>query len=156
MIARGCFLPRRRLFAQGQPTIYRRMTSFAETSKRAYFWFRLLTMFCIALTLSLSLSSVVTANQNVHHEQDIVRAGSGVATIFCLGNDQSCGLPDHDENKVVPHLHATDAGLFGLPAIEAVKTVNPLVSVGFPLSRCENLDGIEQQALERPPRATCI
>ncbi len=132
------------------------MTTIAKTPKRTKFRFRLLVVFCIALTLSLSVSSVVTANENVHHEQDIVRAGSGVATIFCLGNDQSCGLPDHDENRVVPHLHVADVGLFGLPAIEAVKTVHPLVSVGFPLSPCLILDGIEQQALERPPKATCI
>ena len=132
------------------------MTTFAKTPKRTNFRFRLLVLFCIALTLSLSVSSVVTANENVHHERDIVRAGSGAATIFCLGNDQSCGLPDHDENRVVPHLHAADVGLFGLPVVGAVKTVHPLVFVRFPLSSCLNLDGIEQQALERPPKATCI
>ena len=148
--------PKRRLFVQRQPAIDRCMTSFAKTSKRIKLRSRLLALFCIALTLSLSLGSVVTASENLHHELDVVQAGSGMATIFCLGNDQSCGLPDHDENHVVPHLHAADIGLFGLPAIEAAKTIHPLVSVRFPPSPCLSLDGVKQQTLERPPKVTCI
>ncbi len=132
------------------------MTTLAKAPMRTRWRSRLLSLFCIALTLLLSLSSVVTANENVHHELDVVQAGSGVATIFCLGNDQSCGLPDHDENRVVPHLHAADIGLFGLPTIEPVKTIHPLISVRFPLSPCLNLHGLKQQTLERPPKAACI
>ena len=84
---------------------------------------RWLALFCIALTLSFGASAAASASESAHHEVEFAQAGSPAATIICLGNDRSCGLPDHDENQVIPHLHTVDIGSIGLPAVDAPVTI---------------------------------
>lgn len=113
-------------------------------------------IFCIALTLSFSIGRIVSASESAHHELEVAQAGSLAGTVYCLGDDRSCGLPDHDEDHVVPHLHTADIGLIGLPALEYPVTVRPLAAVSFPLPACLPVEGLKQPTPERPPRPTCI
>jgi hypothetical protein len=76
--------------------------------------------------------------------------------IICLGDDRSCGLPEHDENRVIPHLHAADIGSAGLPAVEAPTVIHELKAEGLPLPASLSVEGLNQQTPERPPRTTCI
>jgi hypothetical protein len=80
---------------------------------------RLLTIFCVVLTLSLGMGVVVAANDAVHHEWEAAQAGSNAHVIYCQGDDRSCGLPEHDENNVIPHIHVAHASVVSLPAIGA-------------------------------------
>src|SRR5712691_4315935 len=103
------------------------MSVFTKTPRLARFRSRLLALFCIALTLSFGASAAVSASESAHHELEVARqTTSSAGTIICLGNDRSCGLPDHDENDVVPHLHTCDIGLVGLPAVDAPTPVHYL------------------------------
>jgi hypothetical protein len=117
---------------------------------------RWLALFCIALTLSLGVSAAASARESAHHEVEFAQAGSPATTIICLGNDRSCGLPDHDENNVVPHLHTADIGSVGLPAVEAPATIHELKAESVPLPACLSVEGLKQPTPERPPRTTCI
>src|SRR4051794_41955885 len=77
---------------------------------------RWLTMLCIALTLTFGARAAVSVSESVHHEVEIAQAASPAVAIICLGDDRSCGLPEHDENKVIPHVHAADIGSAGFSA----------------------------------------
>src|SRR3954465_16096191 len=72
-----------------------------------------LTMFGIALTLTFGARAAVSVSESVHHEVEIAQAASPAVAIICLGDDRSCGLPEPDENKVIPHVHAADIGSAG-------------------------------------------
>jgi hypothetical protein len=122
----------------------------------ARFRSRCLALFCIALTLSFGATAAVSASESAHHEVEVAQAASPVATIICLGNDRSCGLPDHDEDNVVPHLHTVDIGTVGLPAIQAPATVHLMKAESVPLPACLSVEGLKQPTPERPPRTTCI
>ena len=117
---------------------------------------RWLALFCIALTLSFGASAAASVSESAHHEVEVAQASTLVATIICLGNDRSCGLPDHDEDDVVPHLHTVDIGSVGLPAVEAPAMVHQLKAEGVPLPACLSVEGLKQPTPERPPRTTCI
>jgi hypothetical protein len=117
---------------------------------------RWLALFCIALTLTFGASAAVSASESAHHEVEVAQASSPAGTIICLGDDRSCGLPDHDEDNVVPHLHAVDIGLVGLPAVEAPATVHQLKAESVPLPANLSVEGLTQSTPERPPRTTCI
>jgi hypothetical protein len=117
---------------------------------------RWLALFCIALTLSFGASAAVSASESAHHEVEVAQASPFVATIICLGNDRSCGLPDHDENNVVPHLHTADIGSVGLPAVHAQATIQQLKAESVPLPASLSVEGLKQPTPERPPRTTCI
>ncbi len=117
---------------------------------------RWLALFCIALTLSFGASAAVSASESAHHEVEVAQASPLVATIICLGNDRSCGLPDHDENQVIPHLHTVDLGSIGLPAVDAPVTILELRGESVPLPAFLSVDGLTQPTPERPPRTTCI
>jgi hypothetical protein len=117
---------------------------------------RWLALFCIALTLTFGASAAVSASESAHHEVEVAQAASPAATVICLGNDRSCGLPDHDEDNVVPHLHAVDIGLVGLPAVEAPAMVHQLKAESVPLPAYLSVRGLKQPTPERPPRTTCI
>ena len=67
-------------------------------------------MLCIALTLTFGARAAVTVSESVHHEVEVTQAASPTVAIICLGDDRSCGLPEHDENQVIPHVHAADNG----------------------------------------------
>jgi hypothetical protein len=98
----------------------------------------------------------VSASESAHHEVEVAQAASPATTIICLGNDRSCGLPDHDENNVVPHLHTADIGSVGLPAVDAPVTILQFRAKSVPLPAFLSVDGLTQSTPERPPRATCI
>jgi hypothetical protein len=117
---------------------------------------RWLALFCIVLTLSFGASAAASVSESAHHEVEFAQAGSPVAAIICLGNDRSCGLPDHDEDNVVPHLHTADIGSVGLPAVEAPATIHELKAESVPLPACLTVEGLKQPTPERPPRTTCI
>lgn len=117
---------------------------------------RWLALFCIALTLSFGASAAVSASESAHHEVEVARAALPATTIICLGNDHSCGLPDHDEDNVVPHLHTADIGSVGLPAVEAPATIHELKAESVPLPACLSVEGLKQPTPERPPRTICI
>jgi hypothetical protein len=117
---------------------------------------RWLALFCIALTLTFGATAAVSASESAHHEVEVAQAPSPAATIICLGDDRSCGLPDHDEDNVVPHLHTVDIGLVGLPAIGAPAVVRQLKAESVPLPACLSVEGLKQPTPERPPRTTCI
>ena len=116
---------------------------------------RWLTLFCIALTLSFGANAAVSASESAHHEVEVAQASPLVATIICLGNDRSCGLPDHDENQIIPHLHTVDIGSIGLPAVTAPATMLELRGKSVPLPAFLPVDGLTQPTPERPPRTTC-
>jgi hypothetical protein len=117
---------------------------------------RWLALFCIALTLSFGVSAAASVSESAHHEVEFAQAGSPAATIICLGNDRSCGLPDHDENQIIPHLHTVDIGSIGLPAVDAPVTIHELRGKSVPLPAFLSADGLTQPTPERPPRTTCI
>lgn len=117
---------------------------------------RWLALFCIALTLTFGVSAAVSASESAHHEVEVAQAASPATTIICLGNDRSCGLPDHDENNVVPHLHTADIGWVGLPAVEAPATIHQLKAESVPLPASLSVEGLKQPTPERPPKTTCI
>lgn len=117
---------------------------------------RWLALVCIALTLSFGASAAVSASESAHHEVEVAQASPLVATIICLGNDRSCGLPDHDENQVIPHLHTIDIGSIGLLAVDAPVTILELRGKSVPLPAFRSVDGLTQPTPERPPRTTCI
>ena len=117
---------------------------------------RWLALFCIALTLSLGVSAAASARESAHHEVEFAQAGSPATTIICLGNDRSCGLPDHDENDVVPHLHTVDIGSVGVLAVQAPATIYQVKAESVPLPACLSVEGLKQPTPERPPRTTCI
>ena len=132
------------------------MNALRRKSGLAGFRSRWLALFCIALTLTFGASAAVSASESVHHEVEVAQAASPATTIICLGNDLSCGLPDHDEDNVVPHLHAVDIGLVGLPAVEVPATVHQVKAESVPLPACLSVEGLKQPTPERPPRTTCI
>ncbi|NOJ39885.1 hypothetical protein [Bradyrhizobium australiense] len=117
---------------------------------------RWLALFCIVLTLSFGTSAAVSASESAHHEVEVAQAASPVATIICLGDDRSCGLPDHDEDQVIPHLHTVDIGSVGLPAVDAPVATLQLRAESVPLPAFLPVDGLKQPTPERPPRTTCI
>ena len=117
---------------------------------------RWLALVCIALTLSFGASAAVSASESAHHEVEVAQASPLVATIICLGNDRSCGLPDHDESQIIPHLHTVDIGSIGLPAVDAPATILELRGENVPLPAFLSADGLTQPTPERPPRTTCI
>jgi hypothetical protein len=117
---------------------------------------RWLALFCIALTLSFGANAAVSASESAHHEVEVAQAASPATTIICLGNDRSCGLPDHDEDNVVPHLHTVDVGSVGLPAVEAPATIHQVKAESVPLPANLSVEGLTQSTPERPPRTTCI
>ena len=116
---------------------------------------RLLAIFCIALTLLFSVSTVVSASEGVHHELEVAQAGSA-AIVFCQGDDRSCGLPEHDEDHVIPHIHAAHVGMFALLAIDAPVTARQLVAISFALPPSLPVEGTAPRMPDRPPRTTCI
>ena len=117
---------------------------------------RWLALFCIALTLSFGASAAASARESAHHEVEFAQAGSPATTIICLGNDRSCGLPDHDENNVVPHLHTADIGSVGLPAVGSPVTILQPRAKSVPLPAFLSVDGLTQSTPERPPKTSCI
>ena len=117
---------------------------------------RLLVLFCIALNVSLSVSAVMRASEGVHHELEVAQAGFAAAVVYCQGDDRSCGLPEHDENHVIPHLHVGDVGLLALPALDAPVTVPQLIAISFAFPSMLPVDGTAQRTPDRPPRTTCI
>src|SRR5207245_10298158 len=56
-------------------------------------------------------------------------------------SDLSCGLPDHDENQIIPHLHTVDIGSIGLPAVDAPVTILELRTKSVPLPAFLSVDG---------------
>ena len=117
---------------------------------------RLLAIFCIVLTLSFGVGTVVSASEAIHHELEAAQAGSATAVLYCQGDDQSCGLPEHDENNVIPHLHAAHVGMFSLPAIDGPVTARQLVAISFALPPSLPVEGTAPRMPDRPPRTTCI
>jgi hypothetical protein len=113
-------------------------------------------MLCIALTLTFGARAAVSVSESVHHEVEIAQARVPAVAIVCLGDDRSCGLPEHDENKVIPHLHTVDIGSIGLPAVNAPATFLELRGKSVPLPAFLSVDGLTQPTPERPPRTTCI
>ena len=146
----------RRLWDFVQLPILARMNALRRKPGLAGFRSRWLALFCIALTLTFGASAAVSASESAHHEVEVAQAASPAGTIICLGDDRSCGLPDHDEDNVVPHLHAVDIGLVGLPAVEAPAMVRQLKAESVPLPACLSVEGSKQPTPERPPRTTCI
>ncbi len=132
------------------------MSLLTQKPRRAGLRSRFLALFCIALTLSFGASAAVSASESAHHEVEVAQAASPGGTIICVGDDRSCGLPDHDENNVVPHLHTSDIGLIGLPAVQAPIMVRHVVAESVPLPACLAVDGLKHPTPERPPRATCM
>lgn len=132
------------------------MSVFTKAPLLARFRSRLLALFCVALSLSFGVTAAVSASESIHHELEVVQNPSPGGAIVCLGDDRSCGLPDHDEDHVVPHLHVSDIGSIGLPAVNAPAAVHQLVATSFPLPACLPVEGLRQQTPERPPRTTCI
>ena len=132
------------------------MNALRSKSGLAGFRSRWLALFCVALTLTFGASTAVSASESAHHEVEVAQAASPATTIICLGNDLSCGLPDHDEDNVVPHLHTVDIGSVGLPAVEVPATVHQLKAESVPLPACLSVEGLKQPTPERPPRTTCI
>jgi hypothetical protein len=145
----------RRLSADGRISIFADMSGLTKKPRLAGLRSRFLAVFCIALTLSFGVSAAVSASESAHHEVEVAKAASPGGTV-CVGDDRSCGLPDHDENNVVPHLHTSDIGLIGLPAVDTPVTVHRLVAESVPLPACLVVDGLKQPTPERPPRTTCI
>lgn len=133
----------------------RTMNALTRTTKLAGWRFRLLALLCVVLTLSMGVGTIVSASEGVHHELDVVQAGS-VPTIICHGDDKSCGLPDRAKGHIVPHLHVADSSFFALPSAETVRTVLPLVSIRFQLALYLPVEGLKLPSAERPPRTTCI
>jgi hypothetical protein len=132
------------------------MNALRRKPRLAGFRARWLALFCIALTLSFGASAAASVSESAHHEVEFAQAGSPAAKIICLGNERSCGLPDHDENNVVPHLHTADIGSVGLPAVEAPATIQQLKAESVPLPASLSVEGLTQSTPERPPRTTCI
>src|SRR6185503_7377685 len=132
------------------------MIAFRRKPGLAGFRSRWLALFCIALTLSFGASAAVSASESAHHEVEVAQASPLVATIICLGNDRSCGLPDHDENQIIPHLHTVDIGSIGLPAVAVPASILELRGKSVPLPAFLSVDGLTQPTPERPPRTTCI
>ena len=133
-----------------------RMNALRRKPRLAGLRSRWLALFCIALTLTFGASAAVSASESAHHEVEVAQAASAAATIICLGDDRSCGLPDHDEDNVVPHLHTVDIGSVGLPAVEAPAMVHQLKAESVPLPAYLSVKGLKQPTPERPPRTTCI
>jgi hypothetical protein len=152
----GCFLVKPAVVGCTSLGYMQAMIVTTTTPKLVRLRLRLLALLCVALTLSLSLGTALSASEGVRHELDVAQAGSAAETIICLGNDQSCGLPDRGEGRIVPHLHLADLGYFALPSAEPVNTVHSLVSVRFQLPPHLAVDGLGQPTAERPPRSTCI
>ena len=146
----------RRLSAADQVSICADMSGLTKKPRLAGLRSRFLAVFCIALTLSFGVSAAVSASESAHHELEVAKAASPGGTIICVGDDRSCGLPDHDENNVVPHLHTSDIGLIGLPVVDAPVTVRRLATESVPFPACLVVDGLKQPTPERPPRTTCI
>src|SRR3954463_6801814 len=131
---------------------------------------RWLTMLCIALTLTFGARAAVSVSESVHHEVEIAQPASPAVAIICLGDDRSCGLPEHDENKVIPHVHAADIGSAGVPppatppAVHETKAEKPdppaviheLKAESLPLPASLSVEGLAPPTPERPPRTTCI
>jgi hypothetical protein len=132
------------------------MTALRRKPGLAGFRSRWLALFCIALTLSFGASAAVSASESAHHEVEVAQASPLVATIICLGNDRSCGLPDHDEDNVVPHLHTVDIGSAGVLAVQAPAAIRLLKAESVPLPASLPVEGLKQPTPERPPRTTCI
>ena len=132
------------------------MNALRRKSGLAGFRSRWLALFCIALTLTFGASAAVSASESAHHELEVAQAASPAGTIVCLGDDRSCGLPDHDEDNVVPHLHTADIGWVALPAVEAPATIHQLKAESVPLPASLSVEGLKQPTPERPPRTTCI
>ena len=146
----------RRLWDSAQFSIHARMNALRRKPGLAGFRSRWLALFCIALTLSFGASAAVSASESAHHEVEVAQAASPATTIICLGNDRSCGLPDHDENNVVPHLHTADIGSVGLPVGEAPAVIHELKVESVPLPASLSIEGLTQPTPERPPKTTCI
>jgi hypothetical protein len=117
---------------------------------------RWLTMLCIALTLTFGARAAVSVSESVHHEVEVTQAASPTVAIICLGDDRSCGLPEHDENQVIPHVHAADIGSAGLPAVETPAVLHELKAESVALPASLSVEGLTQPTPERPPRTTCI
>ena len=130
------------------------MNALRRKPRLAGFRSRWLALFCIALTLSFGASAAVSASESAHHEVEVAQAAS--PAVICLGDDRSCGLPDHDENNVVPHLHTVDVGSVGLPAVEAPATIHQVKAESVPLPANLSVEGLTQSTPERPPRTTCF
>jgi hypothetical protein len=134
------------------------MSGLTKKPRLAGLWSRFLAVFCIALTLSFGVSAAVSASESAHHELEVAKAASPGGTIICVGDDRSCGLPDHDENNVVPHLHTSDIGLIGLPVVDAPVTVRRLATESVPFPACLVVDGLKQptppNARQEPPASS--
>ena len=146
----------RRLSDFARLSIHARMNALRRKPGLAGFRSRWLALFCIALPLSFGANAAVSASESAHHEVEVAQAASPATTIICLGNDRSCGLPDHDENNVVPHLHTADIGSVGLPAVQAPVTIHRLKAESVPLPASLSVEGLKQPTPERPPKTTCI
>jgi hypothetical protein len=146
----------RRLCNFAQLSIHARMNALRRKPGLAGFRSRWLALFCIALTLTFGASAAVSASESAHHEVEVAQAASPATTIICLGNDRSCGLPDHDEDDVVPHLHTVDIGSVGVIAVQAPATVRQSKAESVPLPASLSVEGLKQPTPERPPRTTCI
>jgi hypothetical protein len=117
---------------------------------------RLLAIFCIVLTLTFGVGTVVSASEAIHHELEAAQASSITAVLYCQGDDRSCGLPEHDEDHVIPHLHAAHVGMFSLPAIDGPVVARQLVAISFALAPSLPVEGTAPRKPDRPPRTTCI
>ena len=117
---------------------------------------RFLTILCVFLTLSLGVGVVVSASEAVHHELEAAQAGPDAKIIYCQGDDRSCGLPEHDENNVIPHLHAAHGGAVLLPVISGPETARKLVGISFALPPSVPVEGAAPRMPDRPPITTCI
>jgi hypothetical protein len=146
----------RRLWDFAQFSIHARMNALRRKPGLAGFRSRWLALFCIALTLTFGASAAVSASESAHHEVEVAQAASPATTIVCLGNDRSCGLPDHDENNVIPHLHTVDIGSIGLPAVGTPVTILQPRAKSVPLPAFLSVDGLTQSTPERPPKTSCI
>jgi hypothetical protein len=120
------------------------------------FRLRLLALLCVALTLSFNVSITVSASESAHHELEVVQAGSTANVVYCSGDDQSCGISDHDHGRISPHLHTTEIGLIGLPAVGGPSVELHFVATGVVSAQPLPIDGLEQQAPDRPPRTSRI
>jgi hypothetical protein len=132
------------------------MKALRRKPRLAGFRSRWLALLCIALTLTFGASAAVSASESAHHEVEVAQAASLATTIVCLGDDRSCGLPEHDEDHVIPHLHTVDIGSVGLPAVEAPTVIHELKAESLPLPASLSVEGLKQPTPERPPRTTCI
>src|SRR6476620_1590705 len=117
---------------------------------------RWLTMLCIALTLTFGARAAVSVSESVHHEVEVTQAASPTVAIICLGGGRIIEKKKHDENQVIPHVHAADIGSAGLPAVETPAVLHELKAESVALPANLSVEGLTQPTPERPPRTTCI